>query len=73
MKYRLKFTYCLCFVFFGIEAFLTPKIGMALEPVVVGVLHSEKFPYATMIKNSFEMALEVRRNQRPAFETGIRQ
>ncbi len=59
MKYRLKFTYCLCFVFFGIEAFLTPKIGMALEPVVVGVLHSERFPYATMMKNSFEMALEV--------------
>jgi branched-chain amino acid transport system substrate-binding protein len=32
---------------------------MALEPVVVGVLHSEKFPYAVMMKNSFEMALDV--------------
>lgn len=59
MKYRSKLTGCLCFIFFAIGAFITPKIGMALEPVVVGVLHSEKFPYAAMMKNSFEMALEV--------------
>ncbi|MBW1607575.1 MAG: ABC transporter substrate-binding protein [Deltaproteobacteria bacterium] len=59
MKYRSKLTGCLCFIFFAIGAFITPKSGMALEPVVVGVLHSEKFPYATMMKNSFEMALEV--------------
>ncbi|MBW2200817.1 MAG: ABC transporter substrate-binding protein [Deltaproteobacteria bacterium] len=59
MKYRSKLTGCLCFIFFAIGAFITPKIGMALEPVVIGVLHSEKFPYATMMKNSIEMALEV--------------
>ncbi len=59
MKYRSKLTGCLCFIFFAIGAFITPKCGMALEPVVVGVLHSEKFPYAVMMKNSFEMALEV--------------
>jgi len=59
MKYRSKLTGLLCFIFFAIGAFTTPKSGTALEPVVVGVLHSEKFPYATMMKNSFEMALEV--------------
>jgi branched-chain amino acid transport system substrate-binding protein len=59
MKYRSKLTGGLCFIFFAIGAFITPKSGMALEPVVVGVLHSEKFPYAAMMKNSFEMALEA--------------
>jgi len=60
MKYRSKLTGCLFTIFFfAIGVFITPKSGMALEPVVVGVLHSEKFPYATMMKNSFEMALEV--------------
>ena len=59
MKYRSKLTGLLCFIFFAIGAFITPKSGTALEPVVIGVLHSEKFPYATMMKNSFEMALEV--------------
>ena len=59
MKYRSKLTGVLCFIFFAIGVFITPKSGMALEPVVVGVLHSEKFPYAAMMKNSFEMALDV--------------
>lgn len=31
----------------------------ASEPVTVGVLHSEKYTYATMMRNSHEMALEV--------------
>ena len=60
MKNRLKFTGCLLTIFFfAIGIFIAPPIGDASEPVVVGVLHSEKFPYATMMKNSFEMALEV--------------
>ena len=57
MKHRLKLTGYLCFIFFTIGAFISPTNGMATEPVVIGVLHSEKFPYATMMKNSFEMAL----------------
>ena len=60
MKNRLKFTGCLLTIFFfAIGIFIALPIGDASEPVVVGVLHSEKFPYATMMKNSFEMALEV--------------
>ena len=31
----------------------------ASEPLIIGVLHSEEYPYADMMKNSFEMALEV--------------
>ncbi len=60
MKYRSKLTGCLFTIFFfAIGIFISPPIGDALEPVVVGVPHSEKFSYATMMKNSFEMALEV--------------
>jgi branched-chain amino acid transport system substrate-binding protein len=33
--------------------------GRASEPLVIGIPHSEAFPYATMMKNSFEMALET--------------
>ena len=31
--------------------------GMAADPIKVGVLHSLEYPYAEMMKNSFEMAL----------------
>jgi branched-chain amino acid transport system substrate-binding protein len=31
----------------------------AAEPLIIGIPHSERYPYATMMKNSFEMALEV--------------
>ena len=53
MKYLSILMGCI----FGI--FIVPQIGIATEPVVVGVLHSERFPYSTMMKNSFEMALEM--------------
>jgi branched-chain amino acid transport system substrate-binding protein len=38
---------------------MTPAPGQAADPLVIGIPHSESFPYATMMKNSFEMALEV--------------
>jgi branched-chain amino acid transport system substrate-binding protein len=31
----------------------------AAEPLIIGIPHSEEYTYATMMKNSFEMALEV--------------
>jgi branched-chain amino acid transport system substrate-binding protein len=37
---------------------LLTGMAAAQEPVIVGVLHSEAYPYAEMMKNSFEMALE---------------
>ncbi len=60
MKYRSKLSGCLFAIFFlAVVIFIAIPIGSASEPIVVGVLHSEKFPYATMMKNSFEMALEA--------------
>ncbi len=35
------------------------KTTQAAEPIVIGVLHSEKYTYAEMMRNSYEMALEV--------------
>ena len=64
MKSLLKLTGCLfTLFFFAIGIFIAAPNGDASEPVVVGVPHSEKFPYATMMKNSFEMALEVINNE----------
>jgi branched-chain amino acid transport system substrate-binding protein len=33
--------------------------ALAAEPLVIGILHSEAYTYANMMKNSFEMALET--------------
>jgi branched-chain amino acid transport system substrate-binding protein len=53
-------------VFFSLAVFSTillsfigPLFGQASEPITIGIVQSERFPYATMMKNSFEMALEV--------------
>ena len=37
---------------------MAPVPGRASEPLVIGIPHSEAYPYANMMKNSFEMALE---------------
>jgi branched-chain amino acid transport system substrate-binding protein len=39
-------------------AYPGPKYGQCSETVIVGILHSEAYPYATMMKNSFSMALD---------------
>jgi branched-chain amino acid transport system substrate-binding protein len=43
----------------AIGGLIAPGIAAAAEAIVVGVLHSEAFAYATMMKNSLEMALET--------------
>ena len=59
MKNRLKFSPWLTLLLFITALPITPLTSSAAEPLVIGVLHSESYPYATMMKNSFEMALEV--------------
>ncbi|UCD89312.1 MAG: ABC transporter substrate-binding protein [Desulfobacterales bacterium] len=59
MKYISKLTCCHIFFFIFIGISLAPENGKASESVIIGVLHSEMYPYAAMMKNSFEMALEV--------------
>jgi branched-chain amino acid transport system substrate-binding protein len=59
MKNRLKFLPCFVLLFLIAAPFITPVSSSAAEPLVIGVPHSEAYPYAAMMKNSFEMALEV--------------
>ena len=59
MNYKSKLIIYLIIILSAAGPFFTPKIGKTSERLIVGVPHSEAYPYATMMKNSFEMALEV--------------
>ncbi len=59
MQYKSRLSNYLILIIFAVGIFIVPKTGNTAEPMVIGVLHSEKFPYANMMKNSFEMALNA--------------
>jgi hypothetical protein len=59
MKNSLKILPWFVLLFLIAAPFIIPVSSPAAEPLVIGVLHSEEYTYATMMKNSFEMALEV--------------
>ena len=63
MKYKQKIVLSLMIISLAAGFIIIPQTGQSSEPLVIGVPHSEKFPYATMMKNSFEMALEVINNE----------
>ncbi len=52
-----------CLIVFAIGVANGLGQAKAAESISVGVIDSENFPYATMMKNSFEMALEVINNE----------
>jgi branched-chain amino acid transport system substrate-binding protein len=59
MKPTFKFLFCLVILSAIAANFTVPATVCASEPLVVGVPHSEAYTYASMMKNSFEMALET--------------
>ena len=59
MKYKRKILLLLMIISMAAGFVIIPQTGQSSEPLVIGVPHSEKFPYAAMMKNSFEMALAV--------------
>jgi len=59
MKNRLKILPWFILLFSIAAPFITPVSSPAAEPLIIGVPHSEAYTYAAMMKNSFEMALEV--------------
>jgi branched-chain amino acid transport system substrate-binding protein len=59
MIFRSTFFRCLILIFLVIGISDGVETVAASEPIIVGVLHSEKFTYATMMRNSHEMALEA--------------
>lgn len=52
---KTKFLWCLLLVIVFLIA--CPSHVAAADPVIVGVLHSEDYTYAEMMKNSYDMAL----------------
>lgn len=59
MKTAFKFLFCLVSLCALAANLAAPVTCSASEPLIIGILHSEAYPYAGMMKNSFEMALEV--------------
>ncbi|MEN8759549.1 MAG: hypothetical protein ABF303_13905, partial [Desulfobacterales bacterium] len=41
-----------------VGSILGPELSHSSEAIVIGIPHSEAYSYATMMKNSFNMALE---------------
>ncbi len=58
MKHKTILLPCLIIISVIAVNYLAPATIKASEPLTIGVLHSEAYPYATMMKNSFELALE---------------
>ena len=57
MKPPFKLFFCII-IFFAVAANSgVPPTAFASDPIIIGVPHSEAYPYAGMMKNSFEMAL----------------
>jgi branched-chain amino acid transport system substrate-binding protein len=53
-----KFILCLIVTFTFATNLIVMETSEASEPVIIGMLHGENFMFATMMKNSHEMALE---------------
>jgi branched-chain amino acid transport system substrate-binding protein len=58
MKHNTIFLACFIFVSLIAGNFIAHAAGEASNPLIIGIPHSEAYPYATMMKNSFDMALE---------------
>ena len=58
MKPPFKLFFCIIILFAVAANSGFPSTAFASEPIIIGVPHSEAYPYATMMKNSFNMALE---------------
>lgn len=53
---RLRSLLLICLLFGVTDGLRTTQ---AAEPITVGILHSETYPYAAMMRNSYELALEA--------------
>ena len=59
MKPTFKLLFCLVILSAIAANLASPVTGSASEPLIIGIPHSEAYTYANMMKNSFEMALEM--------------
>jgi branched-chain amino acid transport system substrate-binding protein len=58
MKKRPNFLFCFTLISMIITSGVACISGYSAEPVIIGVPHSERYTYATMMRNSLEMALD---------------
>jgi branched-chain amino acid transport system substrate-binding protein len=59
MRFKIIFAICL-FTLFCIAGTVLPlETSTSAEPLKIGIVHSSRFPYAAMMKQSFEMALKI--------------
>lgn len=61
MKHSIRYIVCLSIIPFiiAISLLASTRIAESSEPVVIGVLHWEGYPYSAMMRNSHDMALEM--------------
>ncbi len=52
-------TIAFLFIVFALSILVSPVSAQTSDPFVIGVLHWEKFPFSTMMRNSHDMALKV--------------
>ncbi len=55
----IQFYFIISFIFLVLSFLVTPESLQAANPIVVGVLHWEDYPFSNMMRNSHNMALEV--------------
>ncbi len=59
MTFRIKLTICLSAILCAAGIAIAQDTPKSTEPLIIGIPHSSRYPYATMMKQSFEMALEI--------------
>lgn len=59
MKHRLAFSFYLLPILTIAACLLAAPKGEASETVKIGIVHSQKFPFAAMMRDAYDMALEV--------------
>ena len=58
MKTLMRLSICLFAISFAFGTAIAQETSKSTEPLIIGIPHSSLYPYATMMKNSFEMARE---------------
>ena len=59
MKFKTQLIICLSAILCVAGIAIAQEAPKSTEPLTIGIPHSSRYPYATMMKQSFEMALEI--------------
>ena len=59
MKHRFIFFFCLLPILAVAACLFYVPVSDASDPVSIGIVHSKKFPFAAMMRDAYDMALEA--------------